>query len=398
MPSSPGPVRPPAPLIRVAAILIVVAAGVTDYFTPADFYPPVLCAIAIAVCAGLVDGARDRRFVWTLTVVALLLNFAGGHLSLPLFPPVNPAEFWVNRALVGIVIVSLAAIVDWRIRAAVRLAAAYEELDRRRQQAEDASARKSRFMAAVSHDVRTPAQAISLLAEVIRLNAHDPDRLADLTQRLKSSAVALSELLADVLDTTRFDLGGMNLRESEFCLTDVVGDACRGLRTSAERKGLTLRWNAAEPASRVRSDRVMLLRVLTNLIENGIKYTDAGEVGVEVDPMPDGSLETRVTDTGIGIDAEHLPHVFDEFFQVRNRQHRGSGWGLGLATCRRLVEAMNGRLTVQSTVGRGTTFRLTLPASRVLMHPSQPKSDPASSHESAGATATHGERSCGGTR
>jgi signal transduction histidine kinase len=371
---------PRASRVRAVAVVIVLAAAAADVLTPAELYSPMLSAIALAVCAALVDAPRSRRFLWVLAAVALLLNGVGALLSLPFDPPAHRAQFWINRALVTVLITGIAAIVDWQIRMADRLAAAYAEVDARRCEAEAASVRKTRFFAAVSHDVRTPANAIGLLAEVIRLNADDPERLADLTQRLKSNAVALSELLADVVDATRFDASEMiSVQENDFRVNDILDDVCRRLRTSAEAKGLDVETDVRAPVW-IRADRVLLTRVLTNLIENAIKYTDAGGVRAAVAAEPDGAVEIAITDTGIGIEPAHLPHVFDEFFQVEQRDHRARGWGLGLATCKRLVEAMHGRLAVRSVVGRGTTFTIRLPAANVV---GEPPSDDAADRTAA---------------
>jgi signal transduction histidine kinase len=107
-----------------------------------------------------------------------------------------------------------------------------------------------------------------------------------------------------------------------------------------------------------------LTRVLVNLVENAVKFTDAGTVSVAPQQVPDGTIRIAVTDTGCGIAPDDLPRLFDEFFRVRERRdHHPSGRGLGLATCKRLVEAMGGRLEVQSTLGTGSTFTIVLPAS-----------------------------------
>jgi signal transduction histidine kinase len=240
------------------------------------------------------------------------------------------------------------------------------ELDTRRREAEEASVRKTRFLAAVSHDIRTPANAISLLAELIRRTASNSALVADipsLAQELQSSAVSLVNLLSDVLDVARFDSDKVDLQESEFPLGGLLADEQRQLQPLAREKGLSLEFNAPAQPIVVRTDRIKLARVLGNLIGNAIKFTERGEIRIEAHLNGDNTIRISVTDSGIGIASEHLSHIFDEFFQLRNPERdRAKGSGLGLTICKRLVDAMGGILQVQSSPGNGSTFTLTLPA------------------------------------
>jgi len=240
------------------------------------------------------------------------------------------------------------------------------ELDTRRREAEEASVRKTRFLAAVSHDIRTPANAISLLAELIRRTASNSALVADipsLAQELQSSAVSLVNLLSDVLDVARFDSDKVDLQESEFPLGGLLADEQRQLQPLAREKGLSLEFNAPARPIVVRTDRIKLARVLGNLIGNAIKFTERGEIRIEAHLNGDNTIRISVTDSGIGIASEHLSHIFDEFFQLRNPERdRAKGSGLGLTICKRLVDAMGGILQVQSSPGNGSTFTLTLPA------------------------------------
>lgn len=244
------------------------------------------------------------------------------------------------------------------------------ELDTRRRDAEQSAVRKSRFLAAVSHDIRTPANAISLLAELIQRTAQNPEmagEIPELAQELHSSASSLVTLIGDVLDLTRLDTGGLTMHETEFSLGQMLHDECRQLLPLAQQKKLDLQCQTPPGEVRVRLDRVKVGRVVSNLIGNAIKFTDEGSVRVELRILPDARPQIRVEDTGIGIDAEHLPRIFDEFFQLKNpdrlRQH---GSGLGLSISRRLMNALRGSLDVESTPGRGSTFTATFPASVVV--------------------------------
>jgi signal transduction histidine kinase len=240
------------------------------------------------------------------------------------------------------------------------------ELDTRRREAEEASVRKTRFLAAVSHDIRTPANAISLLAELIRRTASNAAMVADvpdLAQELHASAVSLVNLLSDVLDVARFDSDKVDLQESEFLLNALLADEQRQLQPLAREKGLSLEINAPSEQLLVRTDRIKLARVLGNLIGNAIKFTEKGAIRIDAHRNGDNTIRISVSDTGIGIAPEHLSHIFDEFFQLRNPERdRAKGSGLGLTICKRLVDAMGGSLEVTSAPGAGSTFALTLPA------------------------------------
>ena len=254
-------------------------------------------------------------------------------------------------------------------------AALVEELDRRRREAEDAAVRKTRFLAAVSHDIRTPANAINLVAELLLTVSNDKASRADgdgqreeipeLARELRDAALALVQLVSDVLDVTRYDYGKVELQISDFPLAKLLEDQLRQHRSTAANKGLAL---MIEPTPRLtlRSDAIKLGRVLSNLLGNAVKFTDSGSVSLGGHVRPDGGLELIVRDTGPGISEEQQPLIFDEFYQVKNpARDRNHGTGLGLAICSRLVDAMSGKLSVVSQLGRGSTFIVTLPGSVV---------------------------------
>jgi len=244
------------------------------------------------------------------------------------------------------------------------------ELDTRRREAEEASVRKTRFLAAVSHDIRTPANAISLLAELIRRTAANPvlsAEVPELARELHGSAMSLVTLLSDVLDVARFDSGKIELQESEFALGPFLRDENRQMLPLAREKGLELIYSPIEEPLQLRTDRIKLSRTLGNLVGNAIKFTEKGTVRVDTSRTSDGGLKIRVSDSGIGIAPEYVRHIFDEFFQLRNPERdRNKGSGLGLTICKRLVDAMGGRLEVQSTVNQGSTFAVVLPSDAVM--------------------------------
>jgi PAS domain S-box-containing protein len=243
------------------------------------------------------------------------------------------------------------------------------ELEIRRREAEEASVRKTRFLAAVSHDIRTPANAISLMAELIHRTASNPamaGQIPQMASELQSSAATLVELVSDVLDVARFDSGKIELQESEFSLGALFNDEGRQLSPMAKEKNLKFEVELPDPPIWLRTDRVKLGRVIANLLGNAIKFTPRGEVRLGAGKMPDGGVRIYVSDTGVGIGPEHKARIFDEFYQLRNPERdRNKGTGLGLAISKRLVDAMGGTVDVESTSGKGSQFSVTLPASVV---------------------------------
>ena len=244
------------------------------------------------------------------------------------------------------------------------------ELDLRRREAEEASVRKTRFLAAVSHDIRTPANAITLLAELIRRTASNPALAAEvpeLAQELHASALSLVELLGDVLDLARYDSGRIELQESEFSLGELIAEEHRRFAPLARERGLALDLSPPDPPVRLRTDRIKLSRVIGNLLGNAMKFTGEGGVRVEAARAADGSPVVRVSDTGIGIPPHLQQQIFDEFVQLHNRERdRNKGTCLGLTIRKRLGDAMGGALSLESEPTRGSTFTVTLPARCVV--------------------------------
>jgi hypothetical protein len=244
------------------------------------------------------------------------------------------------------------------------------ELDEQRRRAEEASIRKSRFLAAVSHDIRTPANAISLLADLMERSAASASHaheIPEIARDLKSSSLSLVQLVSDVLDITRFDSGRIELTESEMSLATLIEEVCRQFLQQMKDKGLDFVCDPPPANWMIRTDRVKLSRVLSNLLGNAIKFTPSGKVSLETTRRDDGSIEIRVRDTGPGIPPEHHQQIFDEYFQIKNPQRdHEKGSGLGLAICQRLAHAMRLHLSLHSVPGEGTTFTIHVPACIVV--------------------------------
>lgn len=252
-----------------------------------------------------------------------------------------------------------------------RLAAANAELERRRAEAADEARRKTRFLAAVSHDIRTPVNAMVLSCQLLRIVARDdPDsaEVQELIEALHAGASSLVELVNDLMDLVRYDQGKLEFAEIDFALCDLLQRTVEGLRPLAEQKGLTLTGRALTPGTVLRADPVKLARVVQNLVANAIKFTEEGGVWVTSRADPCAGVILTVRDTGCGIPAALRESIFDEFQQLRNPERdRTKGTGLGLSICRRLVAGMGGEIRVVGAPDApGSTFQVTLPAARIV--------------------------------
>jgi signal transduction histidine kinase len=245
-----------------------------------------------------------------------------------------------------------------------------EELEVRRSVAEEASTRKTRLLATVSHDIRSPLHAINLMAQIIKRSADDPMSSADvprLAQRLQANVLSAADLVTDILDISSIDSGQITLHESEFSLDDFISEECRRMLPIAEAKNLSLEAEPSTTPVCIRTDHLKLARILNNLVANAIKFTESGGVVLASELTPRGTVVIRVRDSGIGIKSEYLDWIFDEFSQVRDPESQSErGWGLGLAICRRLTDAMGGSIAVESRPNVGSVFSVELPSTCIV--------------------------------
>jgi signal transduction histidine kinase len=245
------------------------------------------------------------------------------------------------------------------------LLAAVVAADEARNAAQAAKRAQTDFLAVMSHEVRTPLNAIIGYAELLRGGLSGPvttdqkDKLA----RMRSSADELLHLVNQLLDVERIGGGQEPIHAEPTDIGGVLRDAASDIELKAAQHGLTLVIEEPEPSLTMSVDGRKLRQILVNLLSNAVKYTERGEVRVRARAM-DGVLSLAVRDTGIGIDPAHHPRIFEPFWQVdQGLTRKVGGTGLGLTIVQRLTKLLGGDITVDSTPGHGSTFTVRLPVS-----------------------------------
>jgi signal transduction histidine kinase len=237
------------------------------------------------------------------------------------------------------------------------------EIQEKSHQLELASQHKSQFLANMSHELRTPLNAVLGYAELLLDGIYGdlPDKARGVLERVQSNGKHLLGLINDVLDLSKIEAGQLKLSLDAYALQGVVQTVVAATESLANAKRLKLKATIAEGLPTGVGDERRLAQVLLNLVGNAIKFTDEGSIEISA-RAKDGNFDIAVTDTGAGIAPEDQARIFEEFQQVDNTSTRKKGGtGLGLAISRRIVALHGGALTVESEVGRGSTFRVTLP-------------------------------------
>jgi PAS domain S-box-containing protein len=254
-----------------------------------------------------------------------------------------------------------------------------------REEADHANRAKSRFLATASHDLRQPLQAIRLInASMQKLTRHAPD-LSDLVRHQAAAIDSATRLLNALLDVSRLESGAIDPQLSPVSLAVAFEDLAREFAPAAAAKNLKLEFPDTQVV--MSTDRTLFTQLLQNLIGNALKYTDRGHVRISYATESD-ALAVRIEDSGVGIPADKLERIFDEYYQIGPQGTLRVGVGLGLAIVREVSRLLGYSVSVSSTLGEGTCISVRIPRYRLLSETEAP------AREDGGVSATNGLSKC----
>lgn len=318
-------------------------------FVAAGFIGIVITAVAMFNLPDYAHGAPPIPTIFGFFVVALVAWLSSRSLETAL------ADLWtLNTEL------------DQRVQERTReLSVANDELIRAYEKLKEVDRLKSRFVSMVSHELRTPVSAIQGFASLMEAGVYGPvtDAQQVALSRIHANDQRLLNLLNDLLDQARMEAGQLSLHIAHFAVEDLIQEMESTVRVLVEAKGLYLATRIEEDVPEVAEGDVKRLhQILVNLVTNALKFTERGGVTVRIYAPDLEHWAMDVSDTGPGIPAEFLTDIFEPFRQVDNsatREHKG--FGLGLAIVKQLAELMGGKVSVNSSLGKGSTFTVWLP-------------------------------------
>ena len=330
------------------------------------FYPlaalNALMAVFVLLKALGSQGVTRRRyivaFLFSLTMAVAIVF----QIIWPLWP------YYAIGCLVGNCFFHIFVIEDERdeLRQAViereQAAKHMAELEKALARARAAEKARSTFFSIVSHDIRTPLNAILGYSELLQFGVKSQAERDEAIKSIRASGTTLLQLVNDVLDLAKIDSGKMTLLPEPVLLSQLTDEVFASFRLAAAEKGVEL-VNRTAGVPTIELDGHRFRQILFNLVGNAVKFTKHGSITVAAS-YAGTNLEVSVSDTGCGIPSDMLTRILDPFVQVIDPSHsadRAGGTGLGLSICRRLVEVMGGELVVESELGKGSTFKVRIP-------------------------------------
>ncbi len=356
---------------------IAMALGVTNglvhasslYFFPAltPFERAVQTMVLTSLAAGTVTTSAGYARVMCAYIFSTMLPLAAFWA----FTPMTGAPQWIERAISVLILMYVFLLIGlgrdaWRLFSesfAMRLE--QRETNRRLEEAlkaaEEASRAKTRFLASASHDLRQPMHTVAVFGAALSMRQFD-EATARIVQQMNSAVVALAAQIDALLDISKLDAGVVKAAPVDFDLCTLLRRIVEEATPDAQRKGLRIELSCPKTAP-VRVDPLLVERIVRNLTDNAIKYTERGQIRVEATRMG-SQWQVAVSDTGCGIPLLEQQRVFEEFYQVGNRERdRTQGLGLGLSIVKRLADLLQIEVRLESEVDRGTTVSLLFAAS-----------------------------------
>lgn len=315
--------------------------------------PVVLERLTPADITRLVPDPRSRALAQSLGVASFMLvpiSARGRSLGAVALVSASPERPFTDEDL------ALAENLAARAGLAIDNARLYE-------QAREANQTKTELLAVISHDLRTPLNSIIGYAQLLDMGIPEPlsDGARERVQRIRQSAGHLLYLMDELLAFARLEGKHEEITRTSVNVCDIAREVAALLEPMAMEKQLALEISVPQPPLTIQSDADKLRQILVNLLGNAVKYTDHGTVRIAVEAM-DGGVALRISDTGHGIAPEHLPHIFEPFWQAdRSQRVAGGGTGLGLSVVKRVVELLGGDISVDSAPGAGSTFFVRVP-------------------------------------
>jgi PAS domain S-box-containing protein len=259
--------------------------------------------------------------------------------------------------------ISAGTLIFAAIRDVTRRIAAEHELQLAKEIAEKATATKSRFLAAASHDLRQPLQSIGLYMSVLTRLIEEP-KILEISGKIRTSLDVMGDLVNALLDISKLDSGLVTPTKQDFPIQNVLDQLLADNEPTARQKGLELVCTASP--SVVHTDPALLSRIVENFITNALRYTEAGQVEIRCTPHGE-MLHIEVKDTGAGIPEESLETIFEEYYQLDNTaRDRSKGLGLGLSIVKHIAKLLDHRVEVSSIPGEGSTFAVQVPLGKPI--------------------------------
>jgi signal transduction histidine kinase len=274
-------------------------------------------------------------------------------------------EFFVYGAIAGFGILMMGLAIGNASSSRSKTDAELEHLKQEKEKAENLAKLKSEFLNQVSHELRTPLAVIIGYIECITdgLYGEIETKHHEILQVVAKQSTHLKNMIDQILIYSRLEAGKQPIRVEDLNLAKVLGDLKDTFEFLCRQKGLELQWEIHKDSILVRSDATRLKEIISNLLQNAVKYTDKGSVTVRTGRLPANSIMVEVEDSGMGISETHLASIFEPFMQVHKTSSENSrgGIGLGLSIVKKHLEQIGGTISVKSELGKGSTFRIVLP-------------------------------------